>query len=121
MNATDELRALLDARGVGHDDITGTFTDWKPNNWTRWCCADGKYATYSHCEELDTISLVKYGCTPEQAIAATLGRGTCKNKAPGYLDFLCSECGFVHYIDDANCTGDGNEWKYCPKCGCEVE
>ena len=52
---------------------------------------------------------------------AELGRGTCKNKAPRYLDFLCSECGFVHYLDDANCTGDGNEWEYCPKCGCEVE
>lgn len=53
--------------------------------------------------------------------AATLGRGTCENIAQRYLDFLCSECGFVHYIDDANCTGDGNEWNYCPKCGEVVE
>lgn len=45
---------------------------------------------------------------------------TCKNKAPRYLDFLCSECGFVHYIDDNNCTGDGNEWNYCPNCGAKV-
>lgn len=45
---------------------------------------------------------------------------TCKNEAPRYLDFLCSECGFVHYIDDSNCTGDGNEWNYCPNCGARV-
>lgn len=45
---------------------------------------------------------------------------TCENKAPRYLDFLCSKCGFVHYIDDSNCTGDGNEWNYCPNCGAKV-
>ena len=51
----------------------------------------------------------------------TRAERTCKNKAPRYLDFLCSECGFVHYIDDSNCTGDGNEWNYCPNCGWVVE
>ena len=51
---------------------------------------------------------------------ATLGRGTCHNVAPSYLDFLCSECGFVHYHSDENDSGDGNEWRYCPSCGAEV-
>lgn len=51
---------------------------------------------------------------------ATLGRGTCHNAAPSYLDFLCSECGFVHYHSDENDSGDGNEWHYCPSCGAEV-
>ena len=75
MTATDELRKLLDERGVEHDDEIETFTDnWKPTNWTRWRCADGEYATYHHCEQLDIKRLVKYGCTPEQAIAATLGK-----------------------------------------------
>lgn len=45
---------------------------------------------------------------------------TCKNNAPVYLDFLCSECGFVHYRSEANDTGDGNEWNYCPSCGAKV-
>ena len=59
--------------------------------------------------------------TPEQAIAATLGTGTCRNTAPSYLDFLCSECGFVHYHSDENDSGDGNEWHYCPNCGRRIE
>lgn len=44
----------------------------------------------------------------------------CKNNAPAYLDFLCSECGFVHYHSEANDTGEGNEWNYCPNCGARV-
>lgn len=55
-----------------------------------------------------------------QAIEATLGPGTCRNNAPTYLDFLCSECGFVHYHSDANDTKDGNGWGYCPNCGAKV-
>lgn len=68
-----------------------------------------------------------------QAIEATLGpcnctndctnserTGTCRNNAPTYLDFLCSECGFVHYHSDANDTKDGNGWGYCPNCGRRV-
>lgn len=51
---------------------------------------------------------------------ATLGRGTCHNAAPSYLDFLCSECGFVHYHSAENDSGDGNEWRYCPYCGARV-
>lgn len=66
---------------------------------------------------------IKCSDTEAEAIEAwnTRAERTCKNKAPGYLDFLCSECGFVHYIDDVNCTGDGNEWNYCPKCGLPVK
>lgn len=45
---------------------------------------------------------------------------TCKNNAPVYLDFLCSECGFVHYHSEANDTGEGNEWNYCPNCGAKI-
>lgn len=46
---------------------------------------------------------------------------TCKNNAPAYLDFLCSECGFVHYHSEANDTGEGNGWNYCPNCGARVK
>ena len=44
----------------------------------------------------------------------------CENNAPDYLDFLCSECGFVHYHSEANDTGEGNEWNYCPNCGSRI-
>jgi len=55
-----------------------------------------------------------------EEIAATLVSGTCKNIAPEYLDFLCSECGFVHYHSDENDSGDGNDWAFCPRCGKKV-
>ena len=45
----------------------------------------------------------------------------CHNVAPDYLDFLCSECGFVHYHSDANDNGEGNDWRYCPECGKKVD
>ena len=112
MSATDELRRLLDERGVEYEaeriDSSNYFT-WGEND------------CYSYTEYPDGTVLRIWDCTPEQAIAATLGRGTCKNIAPVYLDFLCSECGFVHYIDDSNCTGDGNDWNYCPYCGARME
>lgn len=69
------------------------------------------------CKELDRAPEWD-GHTPDDAIAriATLGRGTCKNTAPSYLDFLCSECGFVYYRNDENYSG-GNDWHFCPNCG----
>ena len=41
---------------------------------------------------------------------------TCENIAPEYLNFLCSECGFVHYHNDENESDDGNDWAFCPQC-----
>lgn len=173
MTATDELRKLLDERGIVWMDVrrpTFLRTCWKTGDADVYCYFDEEKST-----GVIELTISGYDFTPEQAvaatlgtpisadlrtaldfmriwitedahlgesaisyefekaeglrklgaiesaIAATLGRGTCENIAPRYLDFLCSECGFVHYIDDVNCTGDGNEWKYCPKCGCEVE
>lgn len=52
--------------------------------------------------------------------AAKLGTGTCRNAAPSYLDFLCSECGFVNYRNDENDSGGGNDWHHCPNCGRKV-
>lgn len=48
---------------------------------------------------------------------------TCRNNAPSYLRFLCSECGYVIYHDDANETGDKAEDtpNHCPNCGKVVE
>ena len=115
MTATDELRRLLDERGVEwKDHHHDNRTWWSDDNNVGWF-AEGRPAVTGSYVKIEAV------LTPEQAIAATMGRGTCKNIAPGYLDFLCSECGFVHYIDDNNCTGDGNEWKYCPNCGKVVE
>ena len=62
MSATEELRALLDERGVRHTDFCNVTT-WKDSRGR-------KVNGYEHNGE---ISL---RLTPEQAIAATLGRPT---------------------------------------------
>jgi hypothetical protein len=60
------------------------------------------------------------GLTPEQAIAATLGRGTCHN-VYGKGHFKCSECG--HYTQARMVYRDGTpaaDPRFCPWCGSEV-
>ena len=114
MTATETIRAMLDERGV----------EWTPSVWS---AKDETFYTVGEVGFLATemsngrmkVCTAGYP-TPEQAIEATLGRGECRNAAPSYLDFLCSECGFVHYHSDTNDTGDGNEWNYCPNCGKRV-
>ena len=76
---------------------------------------------------------------PEQAIAATLGRGECRNVAvhDEYSDrpFTCSECGArgpmgngTYHLASSWAMEDGTlafadswpVWKYCPNCGRKV-
>lgn len=112
MTATEKLRRLLDERGTEYYPKRADETVWTAsNNAHVWAC-DDLIDGY--------LEVHMRPITPEQAVEATLGRGTCRNTAPSYLDFLCSECGFVHYHSDANDSGDGNEWRYCPNCGRKV-
>lgn len=107
MGVTEELRRLLDKRGISHiDNEFGTTWLYYTNPHT----AD---------ESLDG-TLIVTGLTAKQAIEATLGRETCRNGGEVYLDFLCSECRFVHFRSDENDDGDGKGWNYCPNCGRKV-
>lgn len=65
MSATDELRRLLDERGVAHSDHY-LSTTWR----------DGHGILHLAGEPMADGSLVVDMLTPEQAIAATLGSGT---------------------------------------------
>jgi len=137
MSATEELRRLLDERGVEwslpnpiiwQDEITTqvghVFITAVPIILRTGVGRTASMGGYL-IEGLDGEPVLVDGSyewwqlalTPEQAIAATLGQGTCHNSAPAYLDFLCSKCGFIHYHSDANDTGNGNEWHFCPNCG----
>lgn len=113
MIATNELRQLLDERGVEHDDHYFS-TSW---------IAGGTLHIAS--EQLDG-TLVVDKLTPEQAIAATLGERTCHNKsrfAPGGTRFVCSACDFGSDWDmwDNNCGVPMDFWfDYCPNCGAKV-
>lgn len=110
MTATDELRRMLDERGV----------EWMPSVWS---AKDETFYKVGEVGFLATelssgrmkVSIEGYP-TPEQAIEATLGRGTCKDV--GRYCFSCSECGWVanepHHVL-------GGFWpNYCPNCGRKV-
>ena len=94
-SATDELRRMLDERGVEHDDLGGK-TYWEDERGMPFIAAT-IIGDAAHVN-------VKQTLTPEQAVEATLGRGTCHVAAFGF----CSECG---------ARMDGIYQHYCPNCG----
>lgn len=105
MTETDELRRMLDERGVEYScGLQGvTFVG-------DWCFVEydnGKLA--ATCEHV---------LTPEQAIAATLGRGECEQVLTDCNDGLLPPF-------RAFCSKCGAEWgftpNYCPNCGRRVK
>lgn len=126
MTATDELRRMLDERGVeyeGETDEDGwAFTRWHGFDDTGWLAASDEL-----CGLLDLRG--RYLFTPEQAIEATLGRGTChivkKWSDSDFVDgwrYRCSECMcFIPVNERDPETGDViSAANYCPNCGARV-
>ena len=119
MTATDELRRLLDERGVDHEStewIDGVTVSWQDSDGTVFCARE------SLSLGGPTGTLDVYRLTPSQAIDATLGRGTCHavfevdamSEDDRIGEFVCSECGETF--------GDGRDQvpRYCPNCGRKV-
>ena len=114
MSATDDLRRLLDERGVEYRaSHSGDVIEI------------GQYIIAFANPTETTVDVSLFRISPEQAIAATLGRRTC-HKLPQRSDLVCevhngsfsasfgywtcSECG-VENFDGA---------KYCMNCGAEA-
>lgn len=97
MTATDELRRMLDERGV----------EWHGDIATYWRDADAVESLFAD----NALDVSLYAVSPEQAIEATLGRGTCHDVAIEGEWFECSECGTVKQLIHPH---------YCPKCGRRV-
>lgn len=97
MTATERLRQLLDERGVEWhgtgsvygDDFDATESVWKD----------------------DALDVTLYGVSPEHAVEATLGRGTCKVVSKPCDMWEC-ECGKAWW--------HGGAPNFCPSCGREV-
>ena len=110
MSATDELRRLLDERGV----------EWRGGLPTETMVeADGLDLLYVTLPDGRVRAFIRNYLTPEQAIEATLGQGTCHPEEQ-YLDshsdltvMVCSECGVP--------TDDLEDCNFCPNCGRKVE
>lgn len=111
MNPTERLRALLDERGV----------EWKEYGYENHTWWSGGENVGWHAENRPSVRglyvKIEAVLTPEQAIAATLGRGECTFKWSladnGWADYTCSECGFTENTDIHVSLG----WKFCPNCG----
>ncbi len=112
-SSTKILRRLLDERGVEYDtdDEDGCeFTEWVANG-LEWE-ADSRGELVS----LMPVMLI----TPEQAIAATLGAGTCKLERADWDDGTCT-WGCICTACDAHLEHEtGIGYNFCPICGAKV-
>ena len=112
LTATDELRRMLDERGV----------EWHGDIATYWRDADAVESLFAD----NALDVSLYAVSPEQAIEATLGRGTCHpvandnlNESEGTGDAWanCSECGYLLCVLTDPSSPMPN---YCPSCGRKV-
>lgn len=111
-SATERLRALLDGRGVEWVAI-GTDTCWTGADGYPMRAWETTNGTHMRVADL----------TPEQAIEATLGRGTChaiisdnltESEGMGDAWADCSECGHLLFVlTDPNSEPPN----FCPNCG----
>lgn len=110
MNATDELRRLLDERGVEWTSPSGLNSRFADS-----MTFIGNVAVVSEIEGSDMLR-INFDGTPEQAIEATLGRKTTTRHGRYRTKYgrsvpCCERCGY----------GIGDmRWHYCPSCGAEV-
>lgn len=121
MSATEKLRALLDERGIMHK--TDTFVidaDHGKVKETAWVIGNSHYV---YQEYRNRTVLTSTPITPEQAVAATLWRGTCEIETteswlPAERYHRCKHCGAFFAVLDA--SGDIPPC-VCPNCGKAVK
>lgn len=113
MTATDEIRSLLDKRGVEwFESVT--------RKGLTWIYRDGKAIRF-HPWQPDTLKVSMFDLTPEQAIEATLGRGECRALSfeGGFCN--CDAGEYEEFWEPAcKCSACGElipMRNYCPNCG----
>ena len=117
-SATDELRRLLDERGV---EWTSGDTEVSRNICTDFCPDAGvSMSVWENDGKLGIDAHTLYRFTPEQAIVATLGRGTCEQEEGGWSTegdharvwLTCGHDCMVETVADLP--------NFCPVCGAKV-
>ena len=112
MSATDELRRMLTDAGVEYEGSERSLR-WRDRHgimMQAFPLANGE------------LGMDVWSCTPEQAIAATLGPGTCHDTHEDRW-FHCSACGFGiddMYINEEDGYSPAGQPRYCPNCGRKV-
>ena len=118
MTATDELRRMLDERGVEWSSPSGLNSSFADS-----ITFIGDVAVVSEIDGSDLLR-INFDGTPEQAVEATLGRGEChdKNGFDRQTGFECTDCGtwVDEYMVTPFDTGHEVQFRYCPNCGRKV-
>lgn len=132
MIATDRLIAMLGERGVEYVIDHEYGEKYPPEQRVTWsvdlagedmtvtardyCIGKDDSGEWDYCLDLEFHEVF----TPEQAIAATLGRGTCHDM---YTDddewFACSECNTELRVHEP--FGVIGSIRFCPNCGARIE
>ena len=128
MTATDELRRLLDERGVewgAEESELDHVTTWNANG--------GQAMFYeSKTTNPNLLQVNYYHLTPVQAVEATLGRGTCRitvednlaeTEGTGDVWLECSACHWQMPLEPTPPRFDYCPplFSYCPNCGRRIE
>lgn len=127
MTATDELRRLLDERGIEYEPIDSVHS---PNRRTLWGKVErgkgilGLDAKYETIEFKKGMRLTISDCSPAQAVEATLGRGTCEVVRSIRHDYE-GGYGGTEYEHELSCGhktwwADDDPPEWCPHCGRKV-
>lgn len=128
MTATDELRAMLDERGVEWRK-TPHYSSDSVDNETVFCGEGIEWLAHDHLNGMLGLKTLRYEITPAQVIAATLGVESDTVEYERNVDgsYRCSTCGCVV---DYDIRGDDERiitmddyvipFNFCPKCGSEV-
>lgn len=114
-SSTQILRRMLDERGVEHEStewIDGVTVSWQDGDGTAFCARE------SLSLGGPTGTLDVYRLTPEQAIDATLGRGTCHETVIDHYWRGCGSCGYIWEFMYGIGKCERPHW--CPNCGRRV-
>lgn len=124
MSATDELRRLLDGRGVAWTAPNSCLRD----EMTSWAAGGFYYDAFEVPEPDGTFLLTaahQDDLTPEQAVEATLGRGTCEVVSSMDMTDVYEYAPTSYWHFEMTCGGvfDWTEPEppsFCPCCGRKV-
>ena len=114
MTATEELRRMLDKRGVEWRK-TPHYSSESQDNETIFEGSGIEWYANDHMNGRIGLRALRYEVTPEQAIEATLGRGECEVEyVSEWMGWHCKAC-------DVLWQGLRDQRShFCPNCGRKV-